>query len=210
MRELKIIITLPFVLAAVAIILPANLLADDFTKDFVTAAIERTSYKVAYNSSYYSIPYPNGDVPPEVGVCTDVIIRSYRTIGTDLQKLVYEDISKNFSAYPSRKIWGLTRPDKNIDHRRVPNLQAFFKRHGESLAISNSNTDYKPGDIVTWSVPENRPHIGIVTDKKDQLTGTPLIIHNIGRGPELQNMLFQYKITGHYRYIPDNYRNPSE
>lgn len=179
--------------------------SDSFENDLVKAANERTTYNVHYDGSYISMAYPNGDVPLNIGVCTDVVIRSYRKLGTDLQKLVHEDIASNFSKYPSTRIWGLTKPDKNIDHRRVPNLQVFFERHGDSLFISNSNKDYKPGDIVTWILAGNLPHIGIVIDKKDPVSGNPLIIHNIGRGPEIQDMLFNYKITGHYRYVPAKY-----
>lgn len=171
-------------------------------KELVSAVIARTKQNVSYDGSYVSIAYPNGDVPSNTGVCTDVIIRSYRTLGTDLQVLVHEDMARNFAAYPSQKIWGLTRTDKNIDHRRVPNLQAFFSRHGKVLPISTKAQDYAPGDIVTWLLPGNLPHIGIVTDKHSEAAGNPLIVHNIGAGPSLDDMLFLYKITGHYRYFP--------
>ena len=155
-----------------------------------------------YNGSYRKIDYPNGDVPKNIGVCTDVVIRTYRALGIDLQALVHEDMRDNFSLYPSKRIWGLTKPDTNIDHRRVPNLQVFFERHGESQVTSNTSADYQAGDIVTWILPNNRPHIGIVTDElsKDKLR--PLIVHNIGWGPKMEDMLFTYKITGHYRYKP--------
>ncbi|HSG31500.1 MAG TPA: DUF1287 domain-containing protein, partial [Thermodesulfobacteriota bacterium] len=129
-----------------------------FGQDLINSAIERTKHEIRYDGSYYSIDYPGGDVPENVGVCTDVIIRSYRKIGADLQKLVHEDMKANFSAYPSKKIWGLTRPDKNIDHRRVPNMQTFFSRHGEVLKISTNPGDYKPGELVTWMLPGNLPH----------------------------------------------------
>ncbi|WP_444908574.1 DUF1287 domain-containing protein [Microbulbifer sp. TRSA005] len=164
------------------------------------AALERTYHKVRYDPAYVSIPYPNGDVPADTGVCTDVVIRSYRKLGIDLQKEVHEDISGHFQAYPSKRIWGLSRPDKNIDHRRVPNLQAFFTRKGQSLSISNKAEDYLPGDIVTWMLPGNLPHIGIVTAKRSLKTNRYLVAHNIGAGPVLEDMLFSFKITGHYRY----------
>ncbi|WHI49007.1 DUF1287 domain-containing protein [Microbulbifer sp. VAAF005] len=164
------------------------------------AALERTYHKVRYDPAYVSIPYPNGDVPADTGVCTDVVIRSYRKLGIDLQKEVHEDISGHFQAYPSKRIWGLSRPDKNIDHRRAPNLQAFFTRKGQSLSISDKAEDYLPGDIVTWMLPGNLPHIGIVTAKRSLKTNRYLIAHNIGAGPVLEDMLFSFKITGHYRY----------
>lgn len=177
----------------------SNAYADSFSDKLVDAALERTEHEVTYDGSYFSIAYPGGDVPKDVGVCTDVIIRSYRKVGIDLQKLLHEDMKAHFNLYP--KNWGLKKPDTNIDHRRVPNLQTFFKRHGKSLPISHNPKNYKPGDIVTWNVSKsgNLPHIGIVTDKKST-TGTPLIVHNIGLGPKLENVLFEYRITGHYRY----------
>jgi len=168
----------------------------------VEAAIDRTGFRVVYDGSYHSIEYPGGDVPNNIGVCTDVVIRSYRKVGIDLQELVHQDIKANFSKYPSKKIWGLNSPDTNIDHRRVPNLQVFFSRFGQVLSISNKANDYSPGDLVTWMVPGNLPHIGIVTDKYNKETGNPMIVHNIGRGPKLEDMLFSFKITGHYRYLP--------
>ena len=168
----------------------------------VKAAIERTGVQVMYDGSYRSIAYPGGDVPANTGVCTDVLIRSYRKLGIDLQQLVHQDMKKNFSSYPSKRIWGLKKPDTNIDHRRVPNLQAFFVRFGQELAVSDRAKDYLAGDIVTWLLPGNLPHIGIVTDRSDPTTERPLIVHNIGRGPKLEDMLFTYKITGHYRYLP--------
>ena len=182
-----------------------DIYSESFENDIVKAAYERTNHNVRYDGAYISIGYPNGDVPSNIGVCTDVVIRSYRKLGTDLQKLVHEDISNNFSKYPSNRIWSLTRPDKNIDHRRVPNLQTFFQRHGNSLSITNNNSDYKSGDLVTWMLPGNLPHIGIVVDKIDPNSGNPLIVHNIGRGPKIEDMLFNYEITGHYRYVPTKY-----
>lgn len=183
--------------------------SERFANDFVLAAIDRTTHQVRYDGSYLSIPYPNGDVPSNIGVCTDVIIRSYRAIGSDLQKLVHEDMAQNFNHYPSKRIWGLNSPDKNIDHRRVPNLQTYFTRHGVKLAISSSNKDYAAGDMVTWMLPGNLPHIGIVTNQKSSSTGNPLIAHNIGAGPKLEDMLFHYPITGHYRFVPTKYLNTS-
>lgn len=179
--------------------------AGNFEDDFVIAVIDRTKQDVHYDGSYIAIAYPNGDVPSNIGVCTDVIIRSYRSIGTDLQKLVHEDMVNDFSSYPSKRIWGLNSTDRNIDHRRVPNLQIFFTRHGDRLPVTNKKQDYASGDIVTWMLPGNLPHIGIVTNKISSPTGNPLIVHNIGAGPNLDDMLFSYKITGHYRYVPEKY-----
>lgn len=169
----------------------------------VAAALERTTHSIRYDGSYYRIAYPGGDVPADVGVCTDVIIRAYRTIGVDLQRLVHEDMAENFDAYPSNRIWGLEKPDTNIDHRRVPNLQVFFIRHGTEISVAENAETFFPGDIVTWMLPGNLPHIGIVTGQLDPATGNPLVVHNIGAGPKLENMLFSHELTGHYRYLPE-------
>lgn len=179
--------------------------ASDFNQDIVVSLLERTTHQVTYNGAYMAIDYPNGDVPDNIGVCTDVVIRAYRSLGVDLQLLVHQDMLSNFAAYPSKRIWGLSKTDKNIDHRRVPNLQAFFSRHGTKLPISQNKSDYHSGDIVTWMLPGNLPHIGMVINTKSPQTGQPLIVHNIGQGPKIEDMLFDYKITGHYRYIPSNY-----
>lgn len=168
--------------------------------DLVEAAKLRLQQTVKYDGRYIGIEYPMGDVPANIGVCTDVVIRSYRSLGIDLQKLVHEDMRDNFDSYPSKRIWGMSRPDTNIDHRRVPNLQAFFSRKGKSLNKSKNPADYQPGDIVTWVLPGNLPHIGIVTDQYSAVGKVPMIVHNIGQGPKLENMLFSYDITGHYRY----------
>ncbi len=172
-----------------------------FGTRLAAAALERTAHQVRYDGSYRRIPYPSGDVPDDVGVCTDLIIRAYRTLGVDLQRQVHEDMSVRFDAYPPS--WGLTRPDPNIDHRRVPNLARFFRRHGQALAVTADGDDYAPGDLVTWLLDGRLPHIGIVSDRRSADGERPLIVHNIGRGPELQDMLFDYPITGHYRYRPD-------
>ena len=171
----------------------------DFASRLATAALERTKHRVRYDPAYVVLDYPGGDVPADTGVCTDVVIRSYRALGVDLQQLVHEDMKQNFSAYPT--IWGLTRPDSNIDHRRVPNLETFFKRHGESLVTSQNPTDYKPGDLVTWRLDNNLPHIGVVSDVPSEADPNRYkIVHNIGLGPKLDDILFDYKIVGHFRY----------
>lgn len=179
--------------------------ASSFDDDIVNALIHRTTQPVTYDGAYHKLEYPGGDVPANIGVCTDVLIRSYRQLGIDLQKLVHEDMQNNFRAYPSKRIWGLTKPDKNIDHRRVPNLQVYFERHAKVLTKSLNAEDYKAGDIVTWMLPGNLPHIGMVVNEIEQGSGNPLIVHNIGRGPEMSDMLFAYTITGHYRFVPAEY-----
>ena len=149
-----------------------------------------------YDPAYVRLNYPGGDVPQDRGVCTDVVIRAMRQLNFDLQKEVHEDMKQNFALYPKR--WGLKRPDKNIDHRRVPNLQTFFKRKGWSLPVTTNKADYKPGDLVTCTVAGSLPHIMIVSDRK-AADGTPLIIHNIGAGTEEEDCLFTFPLTGHYR-----------
>jgi uncharacterized protein YijF (DUF1287 family) len=172
----------------------------DKSSRLIDAALAQTQTRVTYNGAYFKIPYPNGDVPAEFGVCTDVVIRAYRKLNIDLQQLIHEDMRKDFLLYPAKKIWGQHTTDRNIDHRRVPNLQTFFTRFGTTLPISMFGKDYQPGDLVTWMVAGNLPHIGIVTDKHSNDGSRPLIVHNIGAGPQLEDMLFEFKITGHYRY----------
>ena len=162
------------------------------------AAIKITKQKVIYDSTYFSIPYPNGDVPKDKGVCTDVVIRAYRLIGIDLQKEVHEDMKNNFNLYP--KIWGLKKTDKNIDHRRVPNLMTFFSRKGEELSITKNPKDYLPGDIVSWRLSNGMTHIGIVINKKSVDKKRNLIVHNIGAGQVIEDCLFNFKIIGHHRF----------
>lgn len=182
-------------------------LAASFEQDLVAAAINRTKFDVHYDGAYRVIAYPGGDIPGNVGVCTDVVIRTYRALGADLQVLVHEDMQTDFQAYPSKRIWGLAAPDTNIDHRRVPNLAVFFQRKGVVLPVTTRRDDYKPGDLVTWNLPGNLPHIGIVTDLESSISANPLIVHNIGSGPKLEDMLFDYRITGHYRYVPAKYQD---
>ena len=174
----------------------------EFTRRLVAAAIERTHHHVRYEPAYVRIPYPNGDVPADTGVCTDEIIRSYRAVGVDLQKEVHEDMLKNFAAYSNQQRWKLNHPDSNIAHRRVPNLMVFFQRKGESLPATQRADDYAPGDLVTWDLGGGVPHIGIVVD---QTMGTRyLVVHNIGEGPKIEDVLFNWKVTGHYRYYGPN------
>lgn len=164
----------------------------------VEAARKQVGVTLTYDPAYVVLGYPNGDVPRERGVCTDVVVRAFRDgLSNDLQKLVHEDMAANFGSYP--KQWGLKKTDKNIDHRRVPNLQAFFKRRGLVQPVTQNAGDYQPGDLVTCTVPPNLPHIMIVSDKKTA-EGRPLVIHNIGRGAQEEDILFMFPLTGHYRW----------
>jgi NADH:ubiquinone oxidoreductase, na len=157
----------------------------------VQSARNQIGKTLHYDPAYTKLTYPMGDVPILKGVCTDVIIRALRDQNIDLQALVHQDMSQNFSVYPKR--WGLTQPDTNIDHRRVPNLMTYFTRQGWAV----QDTNYQAGDIVTWELKGNRPHIGIVSDLK--IGDRPLIIHNIGSGTRENDILYRYTITGHYR-----------
>ncbi len=162
------------------------------------SALTLTKQVVRYDPSYFQIGYPNGDVPSDRGVCTDVVIRTYRKMGIDLQKEVHEDMTAHFALYP--KIWGLPRPDKNIDHRRVPNLMTFFTRHGTVKPITAMAKDYLPGDIVCWNLGGSVTHIGIVSNIRSTDGQRYLLVHNIGNGQVLEDCLFDFKIIGHYRY----------
>jgi uncharacterized protein len=173
----------------------------EFLKRLAAAAEERTHHTVRYDPAYIRIPYPGGDVPADTGVCTDEVIRAYRALGVDLQKEVHEDMEKNFSDYPRKWKWLSGHTDTNIDHRRVPNLMVFFSRKGETLGITERPEDYWPGDIVTWDLGGNVPHIGIVTSKKSAVSDRHMVLHNIGQGPKIEDVLFHWKITGHYRYF---------
>lgn len=169
-----------------------------FAEKLSQAAISIIDPEVIYTPTYVTLPFPNGDVPPKTGVCTDVVIRAYRKLSIDLQKEVHEDMKANFSKYP--KIWGLKTTDKNIDHRRVPNLEVFFERNGKKLAVSQNPKDYKTGDLVTWMIGDKLPHIGIVTHLKSTDGKRPMIVHNVGSGQVLQDCLFSYTIVGHFTY----------
>lgn len=167
----------------------------------VSAARSQVGVTLSYDARYERLAYPGGDVPPERGVCTDVVVRAYRKLGADLQVLVHEDMKKSWAIYQKNGRWQMKVPDRNIDHRRVPNLATFFARHGSSLPPSKAPQDYRPGDIVTWLLPGNLTHIGIVSDQQTS-GGVPLIIHNIGAGAREEDILFGYAITGHYRWQP--------
>ena len=172
----------------------------EFLKRLVAAAEERSHHAVRYDPAYVRIPCPGGDVPADTGVCTDEVIRAYRAVGVDLQKEVHEDMEQNFAAYPRRWRWLSAHPDTNIDHRRVPNLMVFFGRKGETLARGQRSEDYAPGELVTWDLGGGVPHIGIVVGQRSAMSGRYMVLHNIGQGPTIEDVLFRWKITGHYRY----------
>jgi uncharacterized protein YijF (DUF1287 family) len=168
-------------------------------RKLLVAARAQIGVTTTYDPAYVVLTYPDGDVSEDRGVCTDVVIRAFRKLGLDLQKLVHEDMARHFEKYPKR--WGLKKPDKNIDHRRVPNLMKFFERQGKSRAISKKPEDYQPGDLVTCIVPPNLPHIMIVTDVPSPSDPARMqIIHNIGAGAQLEDRLFDFEITGVFRY----------
>ena len=164
----------------------------------VQAARSQVGVTLGYDPVYRRLDYPGGDVPLATGVCTDVLIRALRQQGLDLQKSVHEDMRAHFSAYPRN--WGLQRPDRNIDHRRVPNLMTWFRRQGMALEVSDKSADYQAGDIVTWDLGRGLTHIGIVSDRTSP-AGVPLVLHNIGRGTQEEDILFGFAITGHYRFL---------
>lgn len=175
--------------------------AQTFLERLALAAETLTRQSVQYDGGYLPIPYPNGDVPANVGVCTDVVVRAYRKLDVDLQELVHVDMLNSFDDYPSHRIWGLRAPDSNIDHRRVPNLETFFTRHGERLPALTDPRAYRPGDVVSWRLAGNLPHIGIVSAQVSS-DGVPLIVHNVGAGQVLEDVLFKYPVSGHFRYVP--------
>jgi uncharacterized protein len=162
-------------------------------------AIEQTTQTTGYDGSYVKLDYPDGDVPPTTGVCADVVVRAFRKAGIDLQKELHEDIKKNFAKYPQK--WGARKPDTNIDHRRVPNLMTWFDRQGKTRPITNDAKDYLPGDVVAWDVDKGLPHIGMVSKIKVEGTERYAVVHNIGLGARIEDVLFAWKITGHYRYF---------
>jgi uncharacterized protein len=184
-------------LVALLVLLFVTSLASAGPARIVVAARLQIGKTAGYDPSYRQLAYPNGDVPIEVGVCTDVVVRALRTgLDMDLQKLLHEDMKANFSRYPQN--WKLKGPDKNIDHRRVPNLQAYFRRRAWTVSLSNKPQDYRPGDLVTCTVPPSLPHIMIVSDRTNAV-GRPFVIHNIGAGTQEEDRLFEFKLTGHYR-----------
>jgi len=179
---------------------PTSQITSEPIRKILESAKHQTTTTSGYTQQYFVIPYPNGDLPENTGACTDVVIRAFREAGIDLQKEVHEDMSKNFSAYPKK--WGLTTTDTNIDHRRVPNLQTFFSRKGKTLPITSSGENYKPGDVVSWDLDgKGMTHIGLVSNYWNAASKRYYIIHNIGGGTHAEDRLFEWKITGHYRYF---------
>jgi len=169
-------------------------------RKILESAVEQTNLTKSYDPNYVVISYPNGDIPIEKGVCTDVVVRAFRNAGVDLQKEVHEDMTAKFSAYPKK--WNLKTPDTNIDHRRVPNLQTFFTRKGKSLPVTERAEDYKPGDVVSWDLDgKGMTHIGLVSNLYNERAKRYLIIHNIGAGAQAEDVVFNWKITGHFRYF---------
>jgi len=181
------------------ILISAAAFPPTFADRLAEAAVQLTRQQVVYDPSYFKISYPNGDVPEGKGVCTDVVIRAYRQVGIDLQERVHKDMKANFSLYP--KVWNLKQPDTNIDHRRVPNLMVFFARFGQVKPITNEGTAYQPGDIVCWNLGGAITHIGLVSKNESADNKRYLIVHNIGAGQVEEDVLFSYKIVGHYTYI---------
>lgn len=175
-------------------------ITSDEIKKVLESAIEQTTLTKTYDPAYVVLPYPNGDVPIEKGVCTDVVIRAFRKAGVDLQKEVHEDMKVNFSVYPKK--WGLKAADSNIDHRRVPNLQTYFTRKGKSLQITDKADNYKPGDVVAWDLDgKGMTHIGLVSNIWNDTSKRYLIIHNIGSGAQAEDRLLDWKVIGHFRYF---------
>jgi uncharacterized protein YijF (DUF1287 family) len=177
--------------------LPAN--APPQLKQLLDGAIAQAGVTTSYDPSYVSLAYPGGDVPETTGVCSDVVVRAFRKAGIDLQKEIHEDMTAARSDYPTK--WGAISPDANIDHRRVLNLMAYFRRHGKSLPVSYDATDYQPGDIVAWDLTSGIDHIGIVTNMLSDSEDRCLIVHNIGAGTRVEDVLFEWNIKGHYRFF---------
>ena len=171
----------------------------EFTRRLVAAAVDRSRIHVRYTDAYVAIPYPGGDVPADTGACVDEIIRIYRQVGTDLQKEILEDEVRDFTEY-GKLPHQARRPDRNIDHRRVANLQVFLRRHGEKLSTANNPADFLPGDIVIWQLPNGRGHVGMVVNQKPVWFDRYMVLHNIGDGPKIEDVVFDWKITGHFRY----------
>ncbi|MCB0355014.1 MAG: DUF1287 domain-containing protein [Bdellovibrionales bacterium] len=191
-----------FVFSAVFIVFQTFAYADVSSDSLVQGAIEQVGVTVRYDPSYKRIAYPGGDVSIHTGVCSDVVIRAYRKVGIDLQELVHKDMSSHFSDYPSKRIWGLERTDTNIDHRRVPNLQEFFARNGESFPLTRALENAMPGDVLTWRLPSGVPHIGMVSARRSGDGKRPLVVHNIGQGTREEDMAGEFLLTGWYRYLP--------
>lgn len=195
-----IVILITIVMKSFMLEAAAQPASQTLSDQIVANAIEQTQGAVTYDSTYTRIPYPMGDVPKNRGVCSDVVVRAYRAAGIDLQQEVHEDMRQHFASYP--QTWKLRGPDSNIDHRRVPNLMTFFQRRGAGLRISNSASEYRAGDLVAWDLGGGVTHIGILVPAANG-GQRPSVVHNIGAGPKLEDVLFSWKIIGHYRYGMD-------
>lgn len=168
--------------------------------EVLAAAHAQVGVTLVYDPAYRRLDFPNGDVPADRGVCSDVVVRAWRAIGIDLQVGLNRDMRAHFAAYP--RIWGLAKPDPNIDHRRVPNLETFLRRHGESFPPGRDAAAYRPGDLVSWRLERGEPHIGIVSNRRSADGRRPLIVHNIGAGTQVEDVLFHWPPVGHFRYFP--------
>ena len=192
--------TLPFLATpSTSALLPLSTDVSPQLRHLVESALEQTKVTTGYDPSYVAINYPGGDVPPETGVCSDVIVRGFRKAGLDLQKEIHEDMKLGWSSYPRK--WGSASPDTNIDHRRVLNLMTYFDRKGKAVPVTTNRSDYIPGDIVTWDLGNKVDHIGVVVNVWSGDSHGYLIVHNIGAGARCQDVLFNWQITGHYRYF---------
>jgi uncharacterized protein len=195
-------VRLPVVFPGIlALLLAGAAQAEGDTGRMLAAAHAQIGVTVRYAPTYVRLDYPGGDLPVDRGVCSDVLVRALRAVGVDLQVAVHRDMLAHFSAYP--RYWGLVRPDANIDHRRVPNLERYFERAGKSLPLSRDPADFVAGDFVSWRLDGGQPHIGIVSDRRSADGQRPLIVHNIGAGTQLEDVLFEWKISGHFRYFAD-------
>ncbi|HMM66646.1 MAG TPA: DUF1287 domain-containing protein [Dokdonella sp.] len=184
-----------------ALTMAAAARAGDEVERMLAAAHAQVGVTVAYAPAYVRLAYPGGDLPPDRGVCSDVIVRAMRAVGIDLQVDVHRDMRAHFAAYPA--YWGLTRPDPNIDHRRVPNLERYFQRLGKALPPGADAQSFLPGDFVSWRLDGGQPHIGIVSGRRSADRLRPLVIHNIGAGTQVEDVLFEWKMTGHFRYFAE-------
>ena len=191
---------------AVAVVTPSTSIAKPLPaaaspqlKQFIEAAIEQSKVTTGYDPSYVGLEYPNGDVPTNTGVCSDVLVRAFRKVGIDLQKELHEDMTRAWSEYPRK--WGARGTDANIDHRRVLNLNTYFTRQGKSLPITDSRADYLPGDVVAWELSDGVEHIGILTNLWSEADEHYLVVHNIGSGARIEDVLMAWKVIGHYRYF---------
>ncbi len=174
---------------------PAGYQSEDIHIKIAQAALDQVGVTTVYAPGYVRLHYPGGDILRDHGVCSDIVIRALRHIGIDLQKEVHEDMAKHFKEYP--KFWNMKVPDSNIDHRRVPNLMKYFQRCGKALRLSS---EYRPGDIVAWQLEYGLFHIGIVSTEIVPQMQRYFMVHNIGAGAQKEDVLYKFKVIGHYRW----------